>query len=169
MIYVVGCNHGIQPQEEDWLGGDSPAAKEQKTHFAELVKHIIEAGKIQFVGEEWGLPEITTAHALADACHIRWENINASWDDLDRLGIPRNYAKGNFTQAQKKHWDSQREHVMLRNLKENQREALNILVVCGFEHMESLASLLRLAGTVVRTVDYRSMNWHRCGVFAEDP
>jgi len=169
MVYVLGCNHGIQPRDEDWLGGDSPAAKEQKTHFAELIKHIIQAGSIQFVGEEWGLPEITTAHSLAEACHIRWENINTSFEDLDRLGIPRDYAKGNFTQAEKEHWHSQREQIMLHKLKESHREALNILVVCGFEHMESLVNLLRLAGWVVRTVDYRCMNWYQRGVFAEDP
>jgi len=58
---------------------------------------------------------------------------------------------------------------MLHKLKESHREALNILVVCGFEHMESLVNLLRLAGWVVRTVDYRCMNWYQRGVFAEDP
>ncbi|MGA9055244.1 MAG: hypothetical protein WB763_01905 [Terriglobia bacterium] len=168
MIYVVGCNDGIQPRDQDWLGGDSPEAMAQKAHFAELIERIIQERKIQFVGEEWGLPDITTACASAGTHRIQWVNINASRDDLDRLGIPHDYVKGDFSEAQRRHWHSQREQVMLCKLKENRGEALNVLAVCGFEHMESLAELLRIDGVAAETVDYRKMDWYRAGVFSGD-
>jgi len=169
MICIVGCNHGIQPQDEDWLAGDTLEAKEQKAHFAELIQEIIQTDKIQFVGEEWGLREITTAHALADTHEIPWSNINTSLDDLDRLEIPHGYAKANFTEAQKKRWHSQREQIMLRKLKEKRGEAQNILIVCGFDHVEGLADLLGQESVVVKTVDYRKKRWFQAGVFSEDP
>jgi aldehyde:ferredoxin oxidoreductase len=168
MIYVVGCNHGIQPRDEDWLARDSPEANAQKAHFAELIERTIQQGEIQFVGEEWGLSDTTTARASAGTHEIPWVNINTSRDDLDRLGIPHDYVKGNFSEAQKRHWHSQREQVMLCKLKENWGEALNVLAVCGFEHMEPLAELLRIDGVAAETVDYRKMDWYRAGVFSGD-
>jgi len=169
MIYVVGCNHGIQPRDEDWLGGDWQEAKAQKAAFAGLIERIIQQGEIQFVGEEWGLPDITTACELAETNQVPWVNINTSAEDLDRLGIPQDYVKESFSEAQKRNWHRQREQVMLGRLKENWGEASNALAICGFEHMEPLAGLLRMDGVAAETVDYRKMDWYRPGVFSEDP
>jgi hypothetical protein len=87
-------------------------------------------------GEEWGLEQITIAHALADTRQIPWSNINTTVGDLDRLGIPRGYVTGNFSEAQKRQWHTQREQIMIRKLRESGRNAEHILLVCGFEHME---------------------------------
>lgn len=169
MVYIVGCNHAIQPRDEDWLTGDTSEAREQKAHFAGLIKQVIQEGGIQFVGEEWGRSEITTAHAIANTHQIPWSNINTSLEDLDGLGIPHGYVKADFSEAQKKHWHSQREQTMLRKLKENRREAQNILIVCGFDHMESIADLLRRESLVAKILDYRKEGWYQPGVFSEDP
>ncbi|HTF24922.1 MAG TPA: hypothetical protein VK937_13565 [Candidatus Limnocylindria bacterium] len=91
MIYVFGCNHGIQPKDPDWLAGDTPEAAEQKRHFAELIEASVKTNETKFMAEEWGLICITSAHAIADKHGISWCDINTCFHDLDELGIPRDY------------------------------------------------------------------------------
>jgi hypothetical protein len=53
VIYVVGCNHGIQVEPGDpWAASDSSEQQEQRNHFAGLLEDIIEEKKIEFIGEE---------------------------------------------------------------------------------------------------------------------
>jgi hypothetical protein len=169
MIYVVGCNHGIQPRDEDWLRGDTPEARDQKSRFTKVIAETIKEGEIQFVGEEWGRVETTIAHELAENCGIPWANINTSTADLKRMGIPCDYVKGPFTPEQKERWHRQREQFMLRRIQENRGAAQNLLIVCGFEHLQPLSDLLRRGGTTVAPVDYRELDWYQPGIFSEDP
>jgi hypothetical protein len=168
MIYDVGCNHGIQPRDGDWLAGDTPEAREQKTRFAELLDETIQRCEIRCAGEEWGREEITILHAIADTHQIPWANINTSHEELDRLLIPRNYTTGPFNEVQKRNWHRQREQIMLGNLRRHAGEVENILLVCGFEHMDPIAVLLREQNVAVTVVDYRTTAWYRPGVFCED-
>lgn len=167
MIYVVGCNHGIQPRREDWLGGDTAQAREQKLHFAGLIEEIIRDCGIQSVGEEWGREEITTAHALADNYGLRWANINTSPEDLDRLGIPRDYVEGIYPNEQEEQWHRQREQFMHQKIREHQGAAENLLIVCGFEHLRPLCDLLGQNGAAVEPIDYRERAWYQDGVFSD--
>lgn len=169
MHYVVGCNHGIQPSAEDWLAGDTPDARDQKTHFSELIQGAIRQHGIRFVGEEWGPADMTIAHAAALAYGVPWSDINTTPDDLDCLRIPRDYVNGNYTDAQKRRWHREREEVMLHKLREGRRNAENLLVVCGFRHFEPITELLRHDNSPVTPIDYRAMDWYRPGVFSCDP
>ena len=40
-IVIVGCNHGIQPEDADALFGDSEQVTEQKKQFADLIESLI--------------------------------------------------------------------------------------------------------------------------------
>lgn len=161
MIHVVGCNHGIQPRDPDWLTGDTSEAAEQKARFKQLIEATFKAVQAEFVAEEWGLANITTAHALADKCAIPWSNINTCFQDLDRLGIPRDYVNGDYTHDQKHKWNAEREKVMLRNIKACIKSRPNGVVICGFEHMGPLVELLRGDAIEAQAVDYRNEEWYR--------
>lgn len=90
LIYVIGCNHGIQPVDADPFDGEQVLA--QRVHFRELLTELIHASDTQFVGEEWGRANYTIAHLVADKNgNIPWSNINTSHEDLDAMQIPRNY------------------------------------------------------------------------------
>jgi hypothetical protein len=113
VVYVIGSNHGIQRQEPDIL--DTPHAHDQRVHYRELVTSIVKEKKIQFVGEEWGLPTMTVAHAVADDNgKIPWANINTTNEELDAMKIPCGYADGEYPTAQKAQWHRQREDVFIR-------------------------------------------------------
>lgn len=168
MICVVGCNHGIQPRDPDWLGGDTREAAEQKQHFAQLLDKIIIGCEVRFVGEEWGLPDITIAHDLADKHGAMWSNINTSPGDLKQMGIPDDYVKGPYALEQKEMWHRKREHVIFSNIISSKAGAQDLLIICGFDHFEPLAGLLLEVDGVVEPCDYRKLDWYRAGVFPED-
>jgi hypothetical protein len=168
MIWVAGCNHGIQPRDEDWLTGDSPEARGQKAGFTELIEGILTREEIQFVGEEWGREEITIAYTAAERYGIPWANINTSAEELRKVSIPTDYVDGPFSDDQKAQWHRQREQVMLRKLQEKRGDSANLLVVCGFDHMEPMSELVCGIGPSVKTVDYRKSEWYRPGVFNGD-
>lgn len=165
MIYVVGCNHGIQPVAPDPF--DNAQALRQRAHFRELLSKLTNEDNIQFVGEEWGFEKKTIAHAIADEKGgILWENINTSHEDLDALGIPRNYANGGHSAEQVEEWHRQRECVMIKKIMEKKGDAESFIVICGFGHLESLTELLGEACRDVQSVDYRQLDWYE-QVFAD--
>lgn len=161
VIHVIGCNHGIQPRDPDWLGGDTNGAAEQKARFKQLIEASFISVQAEFVAEEWGLADVTTAHALADRCTIPWCNINTCHQDLDRLGIPHDYVNGDYTPDQKRNWNAEREKVMLRNIKACIESKPNGVVICGFDHMSPLVELLRGDGIEAEEVNYRKKEWYR--------
>ena len=160
MVYVVGCNHGIQPRDPDWLAGDTEAA-EQKKLFAELIEATAKADETKFVAEEWGLPYTTSAHSIADKLGLPWCDINTCFHDLDRLGIPRDYVNGSYTTEKKEHWNREREKVMLKRIKAGIKGKPNGIVICGFEHMGPLVELLRGEGIETGSVNYRQKEWYQ--------
>jgi hypothetical protein len=166
VVYVIGSNHGIQRQEPNiW---DTPQAREQSAHFRELVSSIVQEKKIQFVGEEWGLPTMTVAHAVADDNgKIPWANINTTNEELVAMKIPRGYANGNYPTAQKEQWHRQREDVFIRELLEQKGDAEKLIVICGFEHFQRLTEFLRKTCKSVEPVDYRTMSWYDKDAFTD--
>jgi hypothetical protein len=96
-----------------------------------------------------------------------WVNINTSLEELDAMKIPRDYIHGAYTPAQKQQWTRQREAAMFKKVQENKGKATKYLVVCGFEHMEPLAGMLRKDCNTIELVDYRQQEWYQAGVFAD--
>ena len=165
MVYVVGCNHGIQPVAPDPFDNDQ--AKQQRAHFRELLSNLTSKDDIQFVGEEWGCPKKTIAHAIADEKgDIVWENINTSDEELDALGIPRDYANAGHCAEQVAKWHRKREGVMIKKIMEKKGDAGSFIVICGFDHLKPLTELLSEACGGVESVDYRQHVWYE-PAFAE--
>lgn len=169
MIYVVGCNHGIQLEPSGPFAAlDGDDQQKQRALFAALLGDILKKGEIQFVGEEWGDVEPTIADVLAKKCNIPYKNVNTSETDKKRLGIPCNYVEGPFSEEQKEQWHRQREQFMFERIREYRGAARNLLVVCGFTHEERLSSLLVQEGTRPERIDYRKCSWYRPRVFDGD-
>jgi hypothetical protein len=162
-ILVVGCNHGIQYREHPLF--DSPQERAQKIQFVTFIDGVLRDNRVQFVGEEWGFAEMTNAHAVADANQVPWANINTSLAELPDMGIPDDYADGDYAAEQKDQWNRQREQVMFRKLLENCGAAKRLIVVCGFEHMESLTQLFRRICMFTESVDYRALGWYDANAF----
>lgn len=170
VIFVVGCNHGIQTaDEDDLLPIDNIAEiRRQRLCFMGLLEAIVTKNQVQFLGEEWGLPQPSIARNLAEERSIAWANINTSFEDLDRMGIPRDYVHGPYGQAEKDRWNRQREEFMFGRVQENRGRTQNLLIVCGFRHLEPLRELFGQNKDEVQPVDYRGMEWYRRGVFCDD-
>lgn len=166
-IVIVGCNHGIQTEDADAVFGDSEYVTEQKRQFANLIKRLIKENEFEFVAEEWGLANASSARKLTDANKKSWANINTSQEELDSMKIPRGYINGAYSLEQKQKWTREREAVMVKKVRECCGEATKYLVICGFEHMQPLADMLREDCETVERVDYRQQQWYQAGLFAE--
>lgn len=168
MIYIVGCNHGIQRVNPRPL--DASIALEQRGHFKNLIEGIIEGNKVQCIAEEWGLCEMTIAHTLAHARQIPWCNINTSPESLRELRIPIDYPnKEKYGTVQVRAWHALREQFMVQELGRERGAAQNVLVICGFEHMEPIFDSLSNVEPPIEKVDYRNSVWYRSDVFCDDP
>jgi len=170
IAYVIGCNHGIQGGNEDKLLpiDNIVEIRTQRLSFSRLLEAIVTTDRIQFVGEEWGLPQPSIAQILSDRKNVPWANINTSLEDLDRMGIPRDYVRGRYDRADKDHWNQLRERFMLRRIQENKEGAQNMAVVCGFHHLRPMEHLLANLSYSVQIVDYRDLDWYRADVFCDD-
>jgi hypothetical protein len=165
----VGCNHGIQPRTGGFADYDGAEANEQRQHFKAMLAEICSKNRIQIVLEEDGTLEETAAEQLAISRGVPWENINTTNEDKDRMGIPRNYLTGPFTQQEKTEWNRQRDIFMAEKVVSHRADAENAVIICGFDHLEPLAALLEGKGIPVRVWDYRSFNWYRQGIFPDNP
>jgi len=168
--HVIGCNHGIQKTtEEDLLPIDGIAAiRTQRLHFNRLLDAVVTTAKLQFIGEEWGLPQPSAAQILSNQKGIPWANINTSLGDLDTMGIPRDYVHGCYDPAAKARWTQLREEFMFRRIQQSKGSARHLMVICGFHHLQPLARMLADIACEVQTVDYRALDWYRAGIFSDD-
>lgn len=169
MLFIVGCNHGIQVGTGGFAALDGVAASEQREHYRAMLESICARNRVDSIFEENGAPEETGAKQLAVRLGVLWSDINTSNEDKQNMGIPPDYLTGPYTAEEKAQWNRRREEFMATRIKAQRRDAKSSLVICGFDHLEALADLLRQGGTIVRKLDYRSLSWYRPGVFTEDP
>jgi hypothetical protein len=119
---------------------------------------------VQFIAGKWGLTFTTRGHSIADQRGISWSDINTCFHDLDELGIPREYVNGAYSNEGKQEWNSEREKVMLENIKaakKAKKGEANGIVICGFERMDPLVRLLDGEQIEAGAVDYRKEDWYQ--------
>lgn len=145
---------------------DTADQNEQRAHFRVLLESICEDQAIRIVLEEDGAPEETAGEQIAAQRNIPWADINTSNDDKVQMRIPIDYVSGPYTEDQKSNWNHQRELFMVGKINEHRSEGESLLIICGFVHMQPLADLL--GQDDAQQWDYRSLDWYRTGVFAED-
>ena len=170
MVYILGCNHGIQ---QETVGDNEDTAQvraEQRTYYKQLIDEIVREGDIRLICEEW--PHEggrTVAHRIADRCGLQWISIDTTPEQLRGMGIATPlYIRLPIPREKKAMWHSMREEVMVCKIKKKRVDAQNLLVVCGFDHMLPLSDRLREGIGGVKIVDYRKMGWYRPGVFLGD-
>jgi hypothetical protein len=165
MIYVVGCDHDIQSSDPVACLEGSPALKQQRDHFRQLVERILSDVKVELVAEEWGRESESFAEALAKKHTVRYVNTNTNSEDLDALEIPSDYTNPiKYTAAQIEAWLQQREGFMLGKICCARGTAKTLLVICGFRHLGPLAEQLGNGERVI-PVDYRKEKWYRDDLF----
>jgi len=165
MIWVVGCVHDIQSNAPVPLLEGSPDVRGQRDHFRELLVRILFDERVELVAEEWGRESESFAQALAKKDMVRYVDINTSFEDLDALQIPRDYLGSPCcTPEQKQLWLRQRETFMVEKIRSTRGTADTVLVICGFDHLETVALQLGNDEPVVR-VDYRKEDWYRKDAF----
>jgi hypothetical protein len=129
------------------------------------VERILSDDKVELVAEEWGRPSESFAKALAKKLTVRYVNINTEPEDLDALGIPRDYMESPcYTEEERHGWLQQRERFMLEKTRSTRGTAKIALVICGFHHLKPLTEQLG-DGERVIPVDYRKDDWYRDDVF----
>lgn len=163
MIYVVGCNHGIQQQK----AGDTVERGQQRSCFAKLIEDTVREHEIQLICEEWAHDGgATIAHDIAQRNGVRWVNIDTTREDLKNMEIPIPLYKNPLCPPKwKAKWDVMREQFMLRKIDETRMDAQELLIVCGFDHIRPLFDLLHRGTPQVKTVDYRQDGWYQPGIF----
>jgi hypothetical protein len=169
LIHIVGCNHGIQVGRSGLAALDPANQNEQRERFTAMLEDICSDQAIEIILEENGAPEETAGEQIARQRNIPWVDINTSTADKERLGIPAEYLTGPYTADQRSDWNRQRELFMLGKIAEHRRRRGMLLIICGFEHLQTLTELLNQDGSVVQPWDYRRLGWYRDGIFAGDP
>ena len=168
MIYVVGCHHDIQSSDPVPFLQGSPAVKEQRDHFRQLVERMLIGNEVGLVAEEWGRKSESFAEALSKERVVEYVNIHTNIEDLDALGIPRDYSNPiKYTLEQREGWLQQRERFMLEMIHSARGAAKTLVVICGFYHLGPLAEHLGNGERVIQ-VDYREEEWYRGEVFFPD-
>src|ERR1039458_1437909 len=110
MIYVVGCNHGIQQQK----AGDTVERAQQRSRFGRFIEETMSEHEIQLICEEWcHSGGATIAHDIAQGHGVRWINIDTTGEDLKKMGIHPFYTKLHCSPERKAEWHAKREQFML--------------------------------------------------------
>jgi hypothetical protein len=165
MIFILGCNHGIQPGQSALTALDPEAMNQQRDHFRALIETIVSDNAIGFIAEEWGDVEQTAASMIASNRKTRWTDINTSEAEKTQMGIPLDYAQGGYEKQQVENWHRQREEFMCDKIKQHRGKSENILVICGSSHLTSLSQFLSQEGEKIVAKDFNQFDWYVAGVF----
>lgn len=112
MTLIVGCDHGVQAVPEG-VFSNGTLQQGQRAQFAALLQSHLESHPgIGVVCGEWGRAETTLAYGFSTRRGLSWVNVNTSFEDLKRMGIPSDYVDCHFTAAEKAAWNRKREEFM---------------------------------------------------------
>jgi len=141
MVYVLGCDHYLQEYDrtepDDSLWESECAAKRR---FYEIAKGIIEAERIQFVGEECRPDQKTIPRALAAEVRCSYAEIDMAPGDREKRGIARNYQEMGDHERDRVY--AIREDHMVERVYSESTVEMRKLLVCGAEHIKGLLTRL---------------------------
>jgi hypothetical protein len=161
MIYVAGCHHDIQSEDPVPFFYNGAAVSRQREQFVRLMERLLIDKKVELVAEEWGRKSESFGQVLSKKYMVKYADINTSFDDLDALQIPRDYLDSPcYAEGQKREWLQRRETVMLERIRSARGTAKTVLVICGFDHLESLAGQPGDDESVI-AVGHRKDGWQR--------
>lgn len=163
-IYILGIDHEVQTF-------DGSRTAEEKAEFDKLLRELVSEHHIEFIGDETYPEKNAIAKSVAKSLQIPWEPIEMSFAAREALGIANE-------QLQERHEpvfsggipvgsrvvrvlsDGIREEYMVWSTLTKADEAENILVLCGFSHVDELRQRFERACCQVKTDSLCGREWY---------
>jgi hypothetical protein len=162
-VLVIGLNHQIQVDAIRSIGPEiEQLEREQKDGFAKGLHQVIQREKIQFVGEEGEHGVQLIAERVARQLGCKHANIEMTLVDRGKRGIPPDYLNPRrpYTKEQRDKWTAEREEHMVQTAISGAGTSDRILILCGRDHTDSIATRFRNLGHEVETRDLSSEDWY---------
>jgi hypothetical protein len=163
-IHILGIDHDIQTF-------DGRRSDDEKFKFQELLETLVTDRRIQFIGDETFRERKAIAEAVAASRHISWEPIEMSTKAREELGIAREQADERHepifdgglvigSKIKRVLSDGIREEYMVWRTLTLARESSNILVLCGFQHVDELGRRFGLLGHQITSDTLCAQRWY---------
>jgi hypothetical protein len=163
-IYILGIDHEIQTS-------DGKRTAEEKAEFEKLLRALVVEHHTEFIAEETYLDKDSIAKSVAKSLAIPWEPIEMSLAAREALGITeeqlrerREVIMSGGMPISIKHVrvpsDGIREEYMVWCALTKADEAKNILVLCGFSHVDELRQRFEKAGHRITTDSLCRHKWY---------
>jgi len=163
-ICILGLDHEIQMFARG-------RTAEERVEFEKLLRRLVSERHIEFIGEETYSEKDTIAKSVARSLDIRWEPIEMSLAAREALGIADEQLydrhepimRGGIpigSRVVRVLSDGIREEYMLWRTLTKADEATNILVLCGFSHVDELRQRFENAGHQVKTDSLCGREWY---------
>jgi hypothetical protein len=155
-VYILGIDHEIQTF-------DGKCSAEAKVEFEKLLRALTSQHHVEFIGEEIYPKKDAIAKSVARSLNIRWARIEMSQTARRTLGIAGEQLRERHeaifsggipvgSKIVRVLSDGIREEYMLWRTLTKADQAKNILVLCGFSHVDELRQKFEKAGHQV-TID----------------
>lgn len=163
-VYILGIDHEIQTS-------DGRRSAEEKIEFEKLLRALVSEHHIEFIGDETYPENDALAKSVARSLDIRWEPIEMSLAAREALGIANEQLHERHepifsggipvgSKVVRVLSDGIREEYMLWRTLTIADEAKNILVLCGFSHVDELRQKFEKAGHQVTTDSLCGRAWY---------
>jgi len=163
-IYIVGIDHEIQ-------AFDGTGTENEKAEFEKLLRVLVSEHHIEFIGDETYQDKDGIAKSVARSLDIPWEPIEMSLAAREALGIADEQLHERHepifsggipvsSRVVRVLSDGIREEYMLWRTLTKANEAKNILVLCGFSHVDELRQRFQKEGHRVTTDSLCSRAWY---------
>lgn len=163
-VYILGIDHEIQTL-------DGRCTADEKAEFENLLQELVSEHHAEFIGEETFPEKSTIAKSVASSLGIRWEPIEISSAAREALGIADEQLHERHepifsggipvgSRVVRVLSDGIREEYMLWRTLTRADEAENILVLCGFSHVDELRQRFQREGHRVTTDSLCSRAWY---------
>jgi len=164
-VYILGIDHEIQTV-------DGRHTEDEKAEFERLLRALVSEHSAKFIGEETFPEKETIAKSVARSLDIPWEPIEMSPVAREALGIADEQLherhEPTFIGGIPVGWtvvrvlsDGIREEYMLWRTLTKADEAKNIVVLCGFSHVDELRQRFEKAGHQVTTDSLCNRGWYK--------
>jgi hypothetical protein len=165
-ILVVGVHHVLQDPNPSGFARDVPPGEsDDKARFRQMLEKVIISRGVSIIGEEQLQGRETIPRRVADALGIQHEYVEMSREERARRGIPENYACDcSLPAAQVQAYHREREAYWVARIEALAPANASCVLVCGRDHIDSLATLLVSRQHIVDRVDVASLpefdlNW----------
>ncbi len=164
-IYILGIDHEIQTF-------DGKRTVNEKAEFESLLRALVSEHRAEFIGEETFPEKETIVRSVASSLGIRWEPIEMSAAAREALGIADEQLRERHepifnggipvsSRIVRVLSDGIREEYMLWRTLTKADEAKNVLVLCGFSHVDELRERFEKAGHKVTRGSLCKREWYK--------